>query len=146
MEKKVTLRIKNTSSVEAFDVEGIKLERGSEQEHTVPMSKANKIVAAVSGIESIKVSVVPESLQDADVGFGQEALKEAQDLATKLQGEAVALSATINDQQSVIDAQAKKITELEALIEAQKPTEAKAEAETQAATAAKTTAAKKTAK
>lgn len=167
MEKKVTLKIKNTSSVEAFDVEGINLERGSEQELTVPMTKANKIVAAVSGIESINVSVVPESLQDAAVGFGQEALQEAQELVVQLKGEVVALSATVNDQQSVIDtqakkiaelealieAQAKKITEQEALIEAQKPTETKTEvkaevkteAETQAAPA-KTTAAKKTAK
>lgn len=125
MSKKVTLLIVNSSANEAFEVEGLKITRSFKEELTMPMEKANKIVAAIGGIEAITVSVVPDSLQDAPKGFGQEELQEAKSQLAKLESEAITQAATINDQQAVIEKQAKTIEELQALLDAKAPVEAK---------------------
>lgn len=147
MAKQVTLKIVNASTSEAFEFEGIKIKRSFNEELALPMEKANRLVAALGNIHDITITVVPDTLANAPQGYGQAELADAKQLAQALEAEVVSLTAKVNDQQSVMESQAKKITELEALIEAQKqPVQETVEVKTTEAVEPAKTATKKAAK
>jgi hypothetical protein len=114
MNKKIKVRIVNSSLSEAFKFADIEIGRGHDETVTMPIEKAHKLVAELSSIASISVSFVSES-NEGDLNALDSALLEVQTLKAQ-SADVEALNAQVASLEALLAAEREKVASLEALL------------------------------